>query len=369
MKTLVHTEASMGWGGQEMRIFKEALAFKAKGWRVIIVAQSGSELLKRARNKGLETHSVAFTWRAIFSSIKALRALFKYVDLVITHSSKDAWIAGIAAKLEGKPVVRTRHLSAPIKAGLNSKILYNKLADYVITTCQEVVGVIEKQAQLSPGRCLSVPTGLDPTSICIHSDDRKNFRAKWGIAEDDFVIGTLCVLRSWKGLEAFLDAANQLDGVPKLKWLIVGGGPGLEHYKELWKQKSGSNSVIFTDHQEQPFAALAAMDSFSLLSTKNEGVSQSSLQAAFLKKPLITTATGGLKELCINQQSGFLVPKFNSQAVAKAALELKADPELAAKMGQHAHDLVMDRFTWKHSLNLLDDCYKKALLLVASQDT
>jgi glycosyltransferase involved in cell wall biosynthesis len=104
------------------------------------------------------------------------------------------------------------------------------------------------------------------------------------------------------------------------------------------------------------------MDIFSLLSTAHEGVSQSTLQAAYLKKPLITTTVGGLPEICLNDQTGFqIVGNTNSQDVSKYVMKLNKDTSLKQRMGQQAQDLVLSKFTFDKMLDQMEVVYKTVL--------
>ena len=115
-----------------------------------------------------------------------------------THSSWDSWLAGGAAKFCGAKVVRTRHLSGRIRPGYNSRLLYGSIPNRVVTTCEKAAEAIREQANLTKETCLSIPTGVDPKRATITQDDRNNFRKKYNIAPETFVIGTACILRSWK---------------------------------------------------------------------------------------------------------------------------------------------------------------------------
>ena len=101
------------------------------------------------------------------------------------------------------------------------------------------------------------------------------------------------------------------------------------------------------------------MDIFLLLSWANEGVSQASLQAAWLEKPLITTSVGGLREVCIDKQTGFQVPKNDPQAVANAVLQLVNNRDLRSFMGKGAKELVKDKFTLNQTLDQMEALYDK----------
>lgn len=352
---ILHTEASIGWGGQEMRTLKESLGMIKKGHEVIFAVQRKGGLVSQARKHGIKVYELQFTKKRCLLLLSELVSIIRRekVSLVNTHSSIDAWIAGIAARLTGIPVIRTRHLSTNIKKGLNSYLLYNKLADFVMTTCQEIVPTIEQQAGQ---KCIrSIPTGINVQEILEKKEENTFFRKKFNFTDKDFVVGMVCFMRSWKGVDDFIDAAFLSKDILNLKWVIIGGGHQ-EKYRER-AEELGLNNLVFTGHLENPFPAISSIDAFCLLSTAHEGVSQASLQASLFEKPLITTATGGLKEVCVDQKTGFLVPLYSPKKVVSAALTLKDNPTLAKQMGAAARTLVEDNFSYESMLEKVENIY------------
>ncbi len=113
--------------------------------------------------------------------------------------------------------------------------------------------------------------------------------------------------------------------------------------------------VTFTGHLDRPFAAIGALDIFALLSTAHEGISQASLQAAYLKKPLITTTVGGLPEVCLDNLTGIQVPPSSPEKVAEAVLRLATDQKLRESYGAAARQLVEDKFTLQHTLDQMEE--------------
>jgi glycosyltransferase involved in cell wall biosynthesis len=282
-----------------------------------------------------------------------------HIDLVNTHSSLDSWIGGIAARIGKRRLIRTRHLSTPIKPGLNSRILYKSLADFVVTTCASIVPMIAKQSGRPLNQCRSVATGVDPKQI--HAKGSKSFRKNLGILPSDFLVGTACSMRSWKGIDDLLKAANLLRDDPHLKWVIIGGGHA-ERHKKLAAELKLDGIVIFTGHLDNPFPALASLDLFTLLSTAHEGVSQAILQAAFLKKPLLSTQIGGLGEVCIDQVTGINVAPFSAQEVAQGVRFIKEHPDEGKRFANNAHQLVLEKFTFDQTLDQMESiCQALAL--------
>lgn len=358
---IIHLEASPGWGGQEMRSLNEAIGMRKRGHDVCFAVMNDGGLIENAKKEGFKVYPLSFFKKHWIKAFLQLRKIFREneIDLVNTHSSLDAWIGGMVARSMNVPIIRTRHLSTPIRPGCNSRLLYGKLADYVVTTCHRIVEVICEQAKISKDRCKSIPTGIRPEMPDVESDG--SFRKEIGVGKDDFLIGMVCFMRSWKGVDDFLKAADLLRNEPGLKWAVIGGGHS-KAYKEMAQELLLEDHVFFPGHLEKPFSAMKELDAFCLLSTAHEGVSQASLQAAFLEKPMITTPTGGLCEVCIDQKTGILVPLFSPDKVAEAILTLKKNPNLSKKMGSSGREHVLEHFTFEHMLDQMEAVYKKVII-------
>lgn len=357
---IMHLEASPGWGGQELRTLNEMIGMRSRGHELFLVVAQGGGLAPKARKQGFQVYELNFHKRNWLYCLIHLFRLFKkhQIQIVNTHSSLDSWIGGLASKMARIPVIRTRHLSTAIRKGLNSKILYGKLSNVVVTTCARIVPVIQEQAKVPKEHCVSIPTGIDPSKIQVDPAEVKAFRKSLGVSPEDCLVGMVCFMRSWKGVDDFLEAAYQLKKVPHLKWVIIGGGHSGKYMLKA-KELQLDSVLSFTGHLENPFPAIASLDIFSLLSTAHEGVSQASLQAALFKKPLITTPTGGLCEVCIDQETGIQVPSFSPNRVAEAVLELQNDPKRREIMGKNAHDLVFSKFTYEIMLDRMEEIYSK----------
>lgn len=353
---ILHLEASAGWGGQEIRILREAEGMRQRGHEIVLAVMRGGRLIEAARRAGFVVYELNFKkWAWPFCLFQILQILRRHqIELVNTHSSLDSWIGGIAARLASRPIIRTRHLSTLIKPGFNSRFLYHTLADFVVTTCASILPMICSQSGKKPEHCRSIATGVEPLQIRFTEEEVAQFRAKWGLKEKDFLVGTACFMRSWKGIGEFLKAADQLRHVPHLKWVLIGGGHA-KTYQDLAKDLKLEGIVHFTGHLDNPFPALAALDAFALLSTAHEGVSQAILQAAYLGKPLIATPVGGLPEVCLDQKTGLLVPPHASDSVAKAVLQLQENRDFARQLGAQARSLVLERFTFTHTLDQMEE--------------
>jgi hypothetical protein len=158
---ILHTEWSKGWGGQEIRVVAESVAFRGRGYQVTIACQPDSLILPRAQEAGIPVIPLVQTKGLRPAGVlKAMRIIRAHrFDLVHTHSSVDAWNFGLAARFLGVPVVRSRHLSTRISRGPLSYLLYMKLADRVITSGQAIKDVMVERNRMRPERIVSIPPG------------------------------------------------------------------------------------------------------------------------------------------------------------------------------------------------------------------
>jgi glycosyltransferase involved in cell wall biosynthesis len=71
------------------------------------------------------------------------------------------------------------------------------------------------------------------------------------------------------------------------------------------------------------------------------------LEAMASGTPVVASRIGGLAEVVVDGETGFLVPPGDSGALGDRLARLLSDRRLAARMGANARDLVTERFTWR----------------------
>jgi glycosyltransferase involved in cell wall biosynthesis len=336
---ILHTEWSGGWGGQEMRIVAESVAMRVRGHNMAIACQPGSRILQEAIAADLLT--VPMRMRKgldVVGITRCMQVIRTYkIDLVHTHSSPDAWTCGIAARLAGVRVVRSRHLSTPVKRGWSSRLVYGRLADRVIASGQAIRDHLIQVNAADSARIVSIPAGIDLQRFTPVADSQA-VRRELGLAEDDFVVGIVAVLRSWKGHALLIDVMHQLSAqnVPA-KLLIVGAGPQEEALRRRIVQLGMEGRILMLGHRDDVPRLISAMDCSVLPSTKNEATSQALPQALAMKVPVIATAVGGLPEVVIHHETGLLIPPGNSGALRDALVWVHHHRLEARQLAEHGY--------------------------------
>jgi glycosyltransferase involved in cell wall biosynthesis len=75
------------------------------------------------------------------------------------------------------------------------------------------------------------------------------------------------------------------------------------------------------------------------------------LEGMAMAKPVVSTRAGGVPEFVLDKQVGLLVPPRDPVELARAILQLIADPELAKSMGQAGRRQVEARYTASQYVN------------------
>lgn len=355
-RTVIHSEWSKGWGGQEMRIVSEAAGMTARGHRVLIAARPECQILARARDAGLPTQAVpmrhAFDVRAIVTLARLIRR--EHADIVNTHSSVDSWVGAFAATLTGTALIRTRHLSAPWRRHpLN--VVYRMPAAF-ITTGEALRQQIIDDNHVDPVRIVSIPTGVDVARFA-PQPCRSETTSALGIPPHATVIVKVAVLRSFKRHDVLLDAVALLRDGPRRYVILVGEGSQRERIVAHARARGLAERVKLVGHVEDVRPLLSCADVVVSASGSHEGVPQALAQALAMARPVVATDVGSVAELVQDRHTGLLAPPNDPPALAAAITRFLDDPALAAACGRRGRERVVEHYSHEAMLDQIEALY------------
>lgn len=338
--TIVHTEASHGWGGQEMRILTECIWFREQGFRCILMAKDHSPIAIRFREEGFEVIPLTFTRSSQLRDFTRCVRIFRQLkpSLVGSHSNIDTRVALAAAAFSSvKRRVRYRHVSIPVRPSLWNKVIYRQLATSIVTTSTSIADHLKDAFCLSTGNVRSVPTGVRPGLETSAANARERLSQQLGLPPDARIITQISVLRSWKGHTHLIDAFDHLaTRRPDLHLILVGEGNMLDILRKKASSTSFPSRIHFPGHVPDPYPFFQAADVAVLASTGGEGVPQSVLQAFACSRPVVATTVGGIPDIITHEVNGLLVPPADPVALASNLGRLLDDPALSARLGTQA---------------------------------
>ena len=362
--TVYHTEASMGWGGQEIRILGEMTALRDRGYALGLIAQHGAEIVARAAAAGFTVHQVRMRGAVDFLAVAQVAGILRgaQVRLVNTHSSVDAWVAGWAARLVRIPILRTRHLAIPLKPQPLAPRVYTWMADRVVTTGEDGRRLLLEQAGLAPDRVTVVSTGVDVSRFDPGRVDGVAARRALGLPPEAPAIGVVAVLRLHKGHIPLLRAmATPALADRKVHLLVAGSGPMGEYLQDLARSLGIASRVHFLGHREDVPEILAASNVVILPSTQSEGVPQTILQAFALERPVVASDVAGIRQVVRDGETGLLVPPENPDALAEAIVRLLEAPALGRALGTAGRALVCAEYSVERMADAMEAVYRELL--------
>ena len=345
--SILHTESSIGWGGQELRILTEMEGMARRGHRVHLVTADTADILPAARERGLAVDALPIAAKKL-PGLRALRAwLARHVDefnVINTHSSTDAWLVALARLTLRKtpPVVRTRHVSTAVNNGLATRWLYQRATAELVVTGEALKTQLVEANDFDPQRITSVRTGID--LVRFRPQDSAAAKARHGVDARP-AVAILATLRDWKGHDDLLDAWVVLrERIGGWQLLVIGDGPRRAHLEGRVAAMGLANDVRFAGNQDDVPGWLACAQIMTLPSFGDEGVPQSLMQAAACGLPAVATPIGAIREAVIDGETGLLVPPRDPVQLAGALERLMTDAALRVRMSRAAHAYAQANF-------------------------
>ncbi|MBA2458450.1 MAG: glycosyltransferase [Gemmatimonadales bacterium] len=289
-----------------------------------VVTGQGGELARRLRQDGVPTREV--TWRAGLDPRALLGILAELRSgpaLLHAHDGHSLTLAGAAAWRSGSPLVVTRRVNFHLRRpGFWAR------ADRVIAISEAVAAVLRADG-IAPDRIAVVHSGIDVTDA--ERAVPLGIRARLGLPPDALVAASVGALEPPKDHATLLRAAALLESrCPSLYWVIAGGGPLRPKLERLLDELRLRRRVHFLGQMADALPLVADADMF-VMSSKEEGLGTSVLDAMARGIPVASTAAGGLPEM-LGGGVGLLVPPERPEALADAMARLADDPELRREL-------------------------------------
>ncbi len=172
-----------------------------------------------------------------------------------------------------------------------------------------------------------------------------------------------------KGTKYLIDAFAIIHKkIKEIKLIIIGTGDLENELKEQVKKLNLDKDVVFLGAQihSKVLEWMQKVDVFCLPSVTAdsgdaEGLGMVFLEAALYEVPTVATMHGGIPEVVIDGETGYLVPEKNSEKLAEKLLLLLNNEKLRKEMGSQARKMVENKFDIKKQTERLEEIYKGLL--------
>lgn len=288
-------------------------------------------------------------------------------DIVHTHSSKAGVLGRLAARRAGVPIiVHTIHGPSfgPFQGALaNAVFTAAERRAARCTTHFVVVADAMKEQFLAAGigrpeQFTRVFSGF-PLEPFLQARNDLSLRKRLGFAPDDFVVGKIARLFKLKGHEDLILAAPEIvRRCARVRFLVVGDGPQRERLESAIHTLGLEKHFVFTGlvpPGEIP-GYVGIMDVLVHLSYR-EGIARALPQALAAARPVLAYDCDGAREVCLDNENGFLIPPGDRQRLIERLLRLARDASIRERLGRRGPELVKERFSVERMVNDLHTLY------------
>lgn len=241
-------------------------------------------------------------------------------------------------------------------------LVYTKtLGKFIIDSSDKLVGLYSKL--LSEANNIGIPRdkiNILPNGVNLNQFNYNvdsNLKNTLGIKDNEKVLLYIGRMALVKRLDILIEITNYLikDGW-NIKTILVGDGEYKKKYKDLAKS---NDKIIFIDsvpHNEiHKYHAIA--DIF-VLPSLSEGLPTVLLESAACGKVIIATNTGGISDIVIHGETGFLVNYGDINTFIKYINIVLNDENLSKKLGANAYEHMKKNFSWDYIVDEYVKLYK-----------
>lgn len=352
-------------GGAERQVILLAKGLRQRGWRVSVVALSGT---------GGDAASELIAAGAAFLSLDMRKGLAdprgwirfnrwlrrESPDVVHAHLPHAAWLARwsrLAAPV--RVVVDTLHSSSTGTLGRRLGYRWSGwLANRVTAVSRAVAEAHRSAAMAGEDKLTVLPNGVDMEAWRPDATVRTAVRRELGLHEEFlwFAAGRLDPVKDYPTL---LRAMVEVPESARL--VIAGSGPFESELRRLSREFGLERRVRFLGFEPDVRRWMLAADGF-VLSSRWEGLPMGLLEAAACALPAVATDVPGTREVIADGQTGWLTPHGNAAALGAAMTRMmRTLSEERKAMGERARQRVIERFSLEAVLDRWEALYAELL--------
>jgi glycosyltransferase involved in cell wall biosynthesis len=320
-------------------------------------------VLKLYRNMFSFKNMIQF-YKDYKKAINILDTINKKYTIDVVYSNTLAVLLGMiyARKLQIKHIWHVHEIIVHPKsiANIFPKLL-TRYADLVICNSYATQKNLTQRAPNLVNKSIVIHNGIDTNETSISYKNKEDF----GFSSSDVVITLVGRISRLKGHKWFLNTfIDYLDQLENINVLFVGSPVGGQEFYLKEVEEIISSNKLEKRIKIIPFTAdLNAIwkntDIAVMPSTEAESFGLVAAEAMLAQKPVIASNHGGLKEIVINNETGFLIEPNNEMELFNAILKLKSSPDLRIEMGESGRKRILSEFMLEKYIQKITDSIKQ----------
>ncbi len=168
-------------------------------------------------------------------------------------------------------------------------------------------------------------------------------------------------ISNFRGVKRVEDLIEVFDRVQKkvlARLLLVGDGPTRDSVAARVREKGLENRVVFLGAQDNVVPLLSIAD-LLILPSEKEAFGLVNIEAMACEVPVLATEVGGIPEVVVHGETGFLAPVGDIKKMTELATQILENPDLQKKMGLAGRQRVIDNFSSDRIVPLYLDYYQE----------
>jgi len=266
------------------------------------------------------------------------------IQLIHAHDAHAFNLCILATDFWGMkiPFVFSRRLDFPLKNNFFTSYKYNhKSLKKIICVSNKIAEIIAPRIK-DENKISVVHDGIDMNRFKPNSNILTN---QYPQAAGKFLIGNTSSLVAHKDYPTFLKTAKNLLVIHKnLHFFIIGEGKRKAELEQLANELGITKNLTFTGFRTDITEILAELDLF-LMTSSEEGLGTSVLDAMATKVPVVSTNAGGLPESVIHGKTGLVANVGDIEQLTNCVSNLLTDEGLRALLVENAHKHIAENFT------------------------
>ncbi len=319
----------LGPGGAEQGCIDIAAELVKAGSQAIVVSHGGSRVHELARIGAIHVDLPVHSKNpfVMWQNIARLKHLIeKYnVDIVHARSRAPAWSAMKACEKTDAKYMTTCH--APYNINGKAKRFYNSAiakGERVIAISNHVAQYLVDNYKIDPRNIRLVHRGIALEKFhpnAIRPAQLIKISAQWRIPDGANIVMLPGRLTRWKGHHVLIEAMAKLKR-DDIFCVLIGSDQGRNEYRaeleDSIKEKKLDGQIRIIDHCDDMPAAYMLSAVIVSASTDPEGFGRVPIEAQAMGRPIIATDHGGAQETIVRNQTGWLIPPNDSDALKQA---------------------------------------------------
>ena len=310
------------------------------------------------------------------SALKKIKEIIRTFqpDIVHTHASKAGALGRKAAFDCGVPIVIHTfhgHIFHSYFSWWKTKLyqlierrLSKKATGIIAISAIQKNELSLKYKICHPSKIKIIPLGFDLSPFNENlKEKREHTRNSYALEGSDIAIAIIGRLVAIKNHQMFLDIIEKVNQKTRKKvvYFIVGDGEESDNIQESIKPLKEKGMDIRMTSWIKDIATFNAGMDIICLTSKNEGTPVSLIEAQAAGIPIIATNVGGIKDIILEDKTGYIVDKDDIDGFAQKLWELIENENKRQLMSQNGWSFVQEKFQYPNLIKNMDEYYKSLL--------